>query len=319
MGKGSTPEPPDYTGAAEAESDASRQNIASQNYANRPDQFSPFGTTTWDSSSQIDPSTGKQVTGWTQNTSLTPELQSALDSQLRLQQLRSNSAEGMFGRVTDDLSQPIDWSGSEYSEFGAAPEVRDPGDPELFNQEVGDAIYNQFESRLDPQWEQTQNRAEIRMRNQGLQPGDQAFNDNQFNVDRAQNDAYQTAQNSAITGAGAEASRAYGDKLKYSGQMFGQDYDRSKYQTVLRQNQISEDLQRRGSSLNELNALVSGQQVGLPKFPGVPNSGVASTPDLLGAANSEYTGDVNAFNAQQQQQQQQQQAAASAAMLLLML
>lgn len=303
MGKDNTPDPPDYTGAAQAESEASRQNIAAQNYANRPDQYSPFGSTTWESGSAIDPSTGKPVTTWTQNTTLTPALHSALDSQLRLQQLRSNTAEGLYGRVTNDLSAPIDWSGSEYSEFGAAPEIRDPGDPELFNKEVGDAIYNQMASRLDPQWEQAQSRAEIRMRNQGLQPGDQAFNDNQFNVDRAQNDAYQTALNAAITGAGAEASRAYGDKLAYSRQMFGQDYDRSKYQTVLRQNQIAEDLQRRGASLNELNGLLSGQQVGLPQFPAVPGSGVANTPDLLGAANSRYQGDVNAYNAQQQQQQ----------------
>ena len=47
MGKKSTPAPPDYTGAALAEAQASKENLLSQNYANRPTQITPWGTETW--------------------------------------------------------------------------------------------------------------------------------------------------------------------------------------------------------------------------------------------------------------------------------
>lgn len=289
--KGDAPDPPDYRGAAQETAEGNIELLNAQTEANRPNQYTPFGSSTW---------SGGGSTPWEQTVTLAPNAQSALDSQLRMQALRSGTGAEMYSRVADDLGEPIDWSSSEFEQFGPTAEIRDPGDPEMFRQEVGDAIYDQYASRLDPMWDQRQRDTEVRMRNQGLLPGDTAYNDLQGNTDRAMNDAYQTAQNAAITGAGAEASRAYGDKLMYSDQMFNQDLAGSEYQTRLRQQQIAEDLQRRGASLNEINALISGQQVGMPTMPSFSNAGVASGPDYLGAAQQQYQGDINSYNAQQQ-------------------
>lgn len=111
MGKKSGPPAPDYTGAANAQAAASQENLTQQTWANRPDQTSPFGNVTWDSSKVLDPATGQEVTKWTQNTSLDPTLQNALNSQLSLQQGRSDLANQQLGGLQETYSKPMDWSG----------------------------------------------------------------------------------------------------------------------------------------------------------------------------------------------------------------
>jgi hypothetical protein len=109
MSKGKAPPPPDYTGAAMAQAQASKENLNVQNFANRPTINTPWGSESWTTNATTDPATGQAVTQWTQNTTLAPELKSALDSQIGLQQDRSNLAQGFMGRVGDAYSQPFDW------------------------------------------------------------------------------------------------------------------------------------------------------------------------------------------------------------------
>lgn len=108
---GSAPAAPDYAGAARTQAASSRELTDVQNYANRPTQNTPFGTISWSSQASVDPATGAPVTQWTQNTSLAPGLQSALDSQIGLQNNRSQLAGGFMQRVADEYSQPFDWNG----------------------------------------------------------------------------------------------------------------------------------------------------------------------------------------------------------------
>ena len=71
------------------------------------------------------------------------------------------------------------------------------------------------------------------------------------------------------------------------------------YQNRLRQQAIAEQMQRRGMSLNELNALLSGQQVQMPQMPSFVSSGRAETPNILGATQMGYDAALGAYNAQQ--------------------
>jgi len=121
MGKKSSPPPPDYTGAALAQAQASKENLNIQNFANRPTINTPFGSETWKTESTVDPASGQNVTSWTQTTTLTPELQAALDSQIALQQQRSNLAEGFMDRVGEAYSKPFDWE--------SLPELTSSGGP----------------------------------------------------------------------------------------------------------------------------------------------------------------------------------------------
>ena len=114
MGKGSAPPPPDYTGAAQAQAGASKEITNMQTWANRPTQNTPYGSTTWNANATTDPATGQAVTAWTQNTTLNPQLQDALNDQLSIQSGRSDLANSFMGRVANEYFQPTNRSVAIY-------------------------------------------------------------------------------------------------------------------------------------------------------------------------------------------------------------
>lgn len=66
----------------------------------------------------------------------------------------------------------------------------------------------------------------------------------------------------------------------------------------LRQQEIAEMLAKRGVPLNELNALLTGQQVQTPQMPTFNTASKSETPQLLGAAQNQYSAALGASNAQ---------------------
>jgi hypothetical protein len=109
-GKGSAPPPPDYIGAANTQAAASKELTNIQNFANRPTINTPFGSQSWQTSAQVDPATGQYVTSWTQNNTLAPALQSALNAQIGLQNDRSQLASGFMDRVASEYQRPFDYA-----------------------------------------------------------------------------------------------------------------------------------------------------------------------------------------------------------------
>jgi len=271
MGKKSTPPPPDYEAAAEATAKSGKAMIDAQTVANRPDQYTPWGNTTWENNGD----------NWTQTINLSPEQQEALDNQMTLQRQRSEMAQGMFDRVGQELGGPMDWSQfPEYqTDLGTGMEAR---------QQAIDEMYNQATSRLDPMWQQRREMELAQLKNQGLDAGDEAFNTAQANTDRAQTDAYNQAMFSAIKHGGQEGQR-----------VFGMDKESAAFNNLGRQSMIAEEMQKRGFSLNEINALLTGQQVNMPGMPSFSNAGAAAGADYLGAANMGYQAEMDAYSAKQ--------------------
>lgn len=110
MGKKSAPPAPDYTAAAEKQAASSEKVTNQQTWANRPDITTPWGTQTWTPTPTYDPTTGQTVQKWAQNITLSPEQQAALDSQMRIQQGRSDAAEQLLGQATSAFQSPVDYS-----------------------------------------------------------------------------------------------------------------------------------------------------------------------------------------------------------------
>lgn len=77
------------------------------------------------------------------------------------------------------------------------------------------------------------------------------------------------------------------ENLFSGGQQFSQEMQAANYQNTLRQSQIAEEMQQRGMSLNEINALLYGQQVGMPNLPGFTTAGAADPTQYLSAAGAE--------------------------------
>lgn len=100
MGKKSPPPAPDYTQAAEIQAQSSRDNTLAQTVANRPDVYTPWGSQTWT----------RNGDNWTQNISLSPEQQAALNSQLAITSGRSNAAQQLLGQAAGAFQTPVDYS-----------------------------------------------------------------------------------------------------------------------------------------------------------------------------------------------------------------
>ena len=123
MGGKSAPDAPDYRGAAEEQGASARENTLNQTYANRPNQTTPWGSSTWTSSATIDPSTGKSVTSWDQNLTLSPSEQAAFDSQSQIREGQSAGALQLMENAQGQFSEPMDFD--QFTNFAETPNAED--------------------------------------------------------------------------------------------------------------------------------------------------------------------------------------------------
>ena len=122
MGKKSAPPAaPDYTKAAESTAASNQQAQTRADYTNRPTINTPFGQESWSQQAGIDPATGQPVTNWTQNTTLTPAMQQALNAQQAIDTGKSNLALGSMDRLGAAYQQPFDWQ--NLAAMGGAPKA----------------------------------------------------------------------------------------------------------------------------------------------------------------------------------------------------
>lgn len=257
----------DFRNMAIWESEIQGENLRQQLRANRPAQYSPWGSMVWEEGPNDQ---------WTQTIALPDVMQQALEAQQGLGRERSELGGELIGPIGERLTSGYGWDPLAANDISTGAGTRSAAE---------EAIYGRATSRLDPYWDQQTSQRETQLWNQGLRPGDEAWDTAMGNLGRARTDAYQTAMNEAIMGGGREAERE-----------FGMDMAR-------RQQAVTEALRQRTQGLNELNTLMSGQVVGQPQFPSFQRSGVAPAPDLLGAGQAGYQADIDRYNAEQARQQ----------------
>jgi hypothetical protein len=140
---------------------------------------------------------------------------------------------------------------------------------------------------MEPEFQEQSEQLDTVLRNRGLFPGSEAYDRELQKLRMSQGDQRADARSRALQVAGQEGSR-----------MFQQDLASDQYSTQLRQQDIAEELQRRGFSLNEINALITGQQVAMPTMPGFNTAQAAQPTNYLGAAGMQGQAALDAFNAQ---------------------
>lgn len=412
------PDPPDYKAAAEATAESNEAALTSQTWANRPNVSTPWGSQTWSAGKGVDPATGKEITTWNSNISLTPAQQQALDSQQNIQQGRSDAAGKLLGQATSAFDQQLDWNSlpgradqiqapnlvgqvtptmgqmnsgidptstsvSTVNPFSFGPvnrSVADAGDIQTglngssgdYRQRAQDAVWNLQKPMLD----ERRAGVETQLANMGLARGSEAWEREMRSVD----DAEARAQLAAISEGRNESSMAFGQDLQ-SGQFannaqqqqfgqnlqeagfgntaqaqefdqgvravgvnnqaqaqeFGQNTTEAGFENQVTQQRfdaamrsaqmgdtralqqlqaeisaggfnnqnrsaaLAEAIQRRGQPLNELNALLTGQQVNMPNMPNTPMAGRAPGVDYTGAADAQYGAAMQGANFQQGQ------------------
>lgn len=307
-GKKSTPAAPDFTQAALQTAMQGRQGAREQTYANRPNINTPWGSYNWTvTPGQGDPFGGMQQAGMQQaggggfnegagGASIADAM--GLGQPQQDAAAQSPTAEG-YNYTPETWQMDVNLSPEQQAIFESQQRAQG-GRAGLAEDAVGrardalgqpiesgmdarnraeQAIYQRAASRLDPRFAQQEDQYRTRLYNQGLREGDEAFTQQMNDFGRMRNDAYQNAMNESIMGGGQEMSR-----------------------------QFSQGLQGRGALLNELQALMGGQQVGMPQQPGFQGAGGYAPPDFLGAAGQQYGANINQYNAGQAQQQSMQQA-----------
>ena len=272
-GKATPPPPPDYKGAAEATAESSRIATNQQMYFNRPEINTPFGSESWTYQPTTDPVTGEQYTTANLESSLTPLSQEALDAQLKIQAERSGFASNLLGRVEEGFQDPAD-----FGQFGGYQGLQT--DPNDIRQEA----FGRMSDLYAPQREQDRSRLETQLANQGITQGSEAYD----NAMRQIGDQEMRQDMQMMQGSMAEATG-----------MQGMDIQAQNYANNLRQMQVAEMLQERGLGLNELNALLTGQQVQSPQMPGFQSAGLAATTDYSGALSATSQHEMDIFNTEQ--------------------
>ena len=206
-------------------------------YADRPDQFNPFGNVTWQTESVVDPASGNKATKWIQNQGMSEDVQRLYDNQMTNMQARGDLSAGMMGRIENEMGGAPDWA-----QFGDVNQME--YDPTTLRQRAEDAAYQKETMRLDPRFQKEAEALEIKLRNQGLRPGDQAYDATMESYSNSKNDAYEQARLGAVQTGQSEAD------MLWSQQMAG-----TEMANALRDKQIQEYLSKRQFSLGESNAL----------------------------------------------------------------
>lgn len=259
----SPPPAPDYTGAAAATAAGNIAAAQAATKANRVNQYSPYGSSTY---SQADPNDPNSQ--WSQQINLSPTGSQLLDSLNQSQLGVSGLQAGATNAVQNTMNRP-------FTMDGIAPvPTADPA----ARQHAEDLAYQAATSRLDPQWNQRDAAQETQLRNQGLVPGGEAYDNARRDFNFGRNDAYQQAQSNAVNQ--------------------GLTNQQAQFNMGLAANQtgLQEGLAMYNQPLNTLSAIRSGSQVANPQFGNVPQQQATAGPNFSGAATQQGAYDQNVYN-----------------------
>jgi hypothetical protein len=249
MGKSaSAPPPPDYAGAAKETAagnlEAARANIA----ANRVNQYTPYGSLEYNISGQ-DPY-GNPT--WSATQSLAPAQQQLLDYQNRTSLGLGDLTQKGLGYVSNMLENPFDVSQLPTTGFNPSQSYQDA-----------------YMQRLAPQIQQGREALDVKLANQGIPVGSEAYNRAMLAQSQRENDLLAAATTQGF-GVGQQA----------------------------RQSALQEQAYLRNEPLNTLSAVRTGAQVQGPTFVNPAMQANTAGADILGATQMGYNAQLGASNAQ---------------------
>lgn len=320
MGKPKAPPAPDYAALAQQQGLESRDTAGFNTNINRVNQVGPDGSVTWSQNPGADP-LNPGVGDYTQTTTLSPAQQALYDSNNRIGQNFSNTAESGLARVGQSMGESFTPTGVPALGFVDAGNYNFQGSLDTGN--LPDLNYGTaasrarveaaLRSRLEPQLNDQQHALESQLLNSGLEKGSQAWNSEMDRMQRARNDAEQQ-----VTAAGgAEESRLAGLQQAQRGQLFNEILSSGNFansaigqqiQAALaaasqgnaaRGQGIQEQLVQRQLPLNETNALRTGAQVQMPQFGSYYTGGGAQAAPVMDAGLAQGAYDMNRYNQQQ--------------------
>lgn len=218
-----------------------------------------------------------QPGGYTQVTELDPGQQGLYDLGVRAQTGALDVANNQIGKLGTALDQQL-----------TRPNLQTSVGPTDFTADreaITNAVYNRAKSRLDPNWQQAEDRNRTRLSNQGLSQNSTAYRNSMDDFGRSRNDAYDQALNSAIL-AGSDQQN----------QMFNQAMAQGNFGNAAMQQDFGNQAFARSQPISDFQALLGMGNVAMPAAYSGPNTSVAGT-DVLGAYGLNSQQQQNAYNA----------------------
>lgn len=329
-GKGSSPKAPDYEALAREQAKMQQDLLSQQTQANRVNQYTPWGSVTWDNGRQFNQqaydtamqSYQQQMAGGASNGR--PEGYMTVyngtgndqDSGRSIPYYANGTIGGGSGSGGMSAPNPQDFysGGDQWSQTVTLS----PEQQSLFDQ------YNRLQQGLFG----TQDAALGRVQNtlgQEFNPNLPSIYDPNLatnnatelllqrinpQLDQRQNQLQAQLANQGVT-MGSEAWRnamtqfdqgrndAY-NQASLTGINLGmQQQGLTNHQ---QQQAFQNSAYMRQLPLQELGALMGGTQVSMPQMPGYSQAGIGQAPDLMGSANASYNAALNQYNAQQANQ-----------------
>ena len=261
--------------------------------ANRANQYSPFGSSTWEAPIPVHEDPTKNGP-WKQTINLSPVGQSLLDSLQSSQLGVAGLQDGATQSVRNTMGTPFQYSGPGITggvaprelqtSIGSQPGVqRSVGMPDVqgqidtsgvsaipevneqARQAAADASYGQATSRLDPQFAQAQAAMETKLRNQGLVPGGEAYTNAMRDFNFSRNDAYSNARNRAVQEGLQNQQAQFGMGLAANQAGFGQAATQGQFANQAAGQEFGMGLQNAGL-FNQSGAQQFGQDVAAGNF-----------------------------------------------------
>jgi len=261
MGKGSAPEAPDYEAAARETAAGNREAAEYTTKANRINQFNPYGSLTYQYKPQY---TIDPKTG---------------------KKIESGGGWSQYTTLTPQAQKALDAQLALNTKYGQVANIGFDKARKIFENpeldtsmlpdraiDVGQTAQQAIMSRLQPQLAQQEESLRQRLANQGIGMGSTAYGREQSMAGQRRND------------------------LEMQAALQGINLDQANRAAALEEQAYLQD-----RPLNLINALRSGNQVQAPQFQQFAQQNAVQGPDLLGAAQSQYGANMDAYNAQQAQ------------------
>lgn len=274
MGGGASSSPPQFNaaGASQQQTQSNVQTAAANAYAGAQNQYTPYGNLIYTEGTGHDVG-GTHLPEFSVTQTMSPSQQAIYDKQTGLQNQALGLGQQVIGQVGQSVNTPLNYSGMQNI---SAPISGNQSD---YQKQAYDALTSRSTQDLDRQQEATK----IQLANQGLNPGTDAYNNGLLPIMRE----YTDASNQATI----NANQLAGQNISQQGQVMSQ-------QQGLRNQQISEMMQKRNQPLQDYQALMgfSGGNTQPNYAPSIPYQ-VANT-DMIGPQIAQYQGQVNAYNQQ---------------------
>jgi hypothetical protein len=345
----SAPPPPDYRGAAQETAAGNLDAARAAAAANRVNQVTPYGNLDYRVSG-FDPY-GNPT--WTATTSLSDVGQQLLNNQNAASLGLGSAITSQLGQVQDVMGRGFNPNTPAIQYGGQAPTLGQVGQAgqaqgmgnaptlqtglDYQGMEGWDKATALLNQRLQPQIQQSEERLQAQLANQGIAQGTEAYNRAMALQGQKTNDLLTQAQlagqnvqqnmfgqalqggqfanqamlgqNQAQLGNVAQSNQAL--QQNYANQLAAQQQNNAAMQQMFANQQAGAGLSNQAQQqaynqaltqynmpLNTLSALRTGAQVQNPSFINAPQQATTSGADILGATGMDYNAQMGGFNAQ---------------------